>query len=420
MITRRTFLGAAGATVLTGNLRGAEPGGKKKLAVVTNVWTYKSHAWHMAERFLHGYPVEGKWHRPPIEVVSAYVDQTPDDDLSRDRAKEFGFKVYPSVAEALRCGGERLAVDAVLVIGEHGKYPRNEFNQIQYPRYDYFKKIVEVFEKDGRTAPVFNDKHLSWNWEWAKEMVDTSRKMKFPLLAGSSLPVTWRMPATDMPAGAEPEELMCVAFGGLDVYDFHALETIQCMAERRKGGETGVKAVQALRGASVWKALAAGGWAAGGWDPQLFEACLARSQTLAQPPTFSHRHPTPAQMKEWVKDPVAYRVEYADGLKATMLLLNGLVQDFTFAARLKGEKEPLSVLFHLPPNPNVTYSAALMSKAEEMFVTGTAPYPVERTLLTSGLTAAGLKSLATGEKRLETPHLAVKYEAPRESQFWRK
>src|SRR5207248_5956368 len=125
------------------------------------------------------------------------------------------------------------------------------------------------------------------------------------------------------------------------------------------------------------------------------------------------------QMKEWMKDPVAYRIEYADGLKATMLLLNGLVQDFTLAARLKSEKEPLSLLFHLPPNPNVTYSAALMSKAEEMFMTGKAPYPVERTLLTSGLVAAGLKSLATGGKRLETAHLAVKYEAPRDSQFWR-
>src|SRR5207244_11688351 len=143
---------------------------------------------------------------------------------------------------------------------------------------------------------------------------------------------------------------------GLDVYDFHALETIQCMAERRKGGETGVAAVQALRGDAVWKALADAAF-----DPRLFEACLCRSQTLAQAPTLSHRHPTPEQMKEWVKDPVAYRVEYADGLKATMLLLNGLVQDFTFAARFKGEKEPLSVLFHLPPNPNVTYSAPLMS-----------------------------------------------------------
>ncbi|MCI0700483.1 MAG: hypothetical protein L0241_05320 [Planctomycetia bacterium] len=419
MLTRRTFLGITGAALLAPHLHAAQPA-KKKLAVVTNIWTNRSHAWHMAERFLHGYPIEGKWHKPPIEVVSAYVDQKPENDLSAGRAKEFGFKIYPTIAEALRCGTDKLAVDAVLLIGEHGKYPRNEFNQIQYPRYEFFKKIVEVFDKDGRTAPVFNDKHLSWKWEWAKEMVDTAKKMKFPFLAGSSLPVTWRMPDLDMPFGAEVDEVMCIAFGGLDVYDFHALETIQCMTERRKGGETGVTAVTGFKGENVWKALAVGSWAKGGWDPKLFDACLARSQTLAQPEATSHRYPTLGQMKAWVKEPIAYRIEYTDGLKSTMLLLNGLVRDFNFAARIKDQKEPLSVLFHLPPNPNVTYSAALMSKAEEMFLTGKAPYPVERTLLTSGMTAAGLKSLATGEKRLETPHLAVKYEAPKESQYWRK
>jgi hypothetical protein len=423
MISRRTFLGAAGAVAMAGPrgmLAAEEPAGpKKKLAVVTNIWNYRSHAWHMAERFLHGYPINGKWHRPPVEVVSAYVDQVGKDDLSRDRAKEFGFKIYPTVAETLRCGGGKLAVDAVLVIGEHGKYPINELGQKQYPRYEYFKKVAEVFEKDGRAVPYFNDKHLSWKWEWAKEMVDTAKQMKFPLLAGSSLPVTWRMPAIDFPLGAEPEEVLCVAYGALDIYDFHALETLECMAERRKGGETGVKAVEVLRGEPVWKLLTTSGWDKGGLDPRLFEACLSRSHTLAQPATFSHRYPTPAQMKEMVKEPIAYRIEYADGLKGTMLLMNGLTQDFLFAARLKGEKEPLSTLFHLPPNPNVTYSAALMSKAEEMFTTGEAPYPVERTLLTSGLVAAGLKSLAEG-KRLETPHLAVKYDAPRESQFFRK
>lgn len=423
MISRRDFIGSVGASLAVGSLNAlpaaeSKPHTRKRLAVVTNVWTYRSHAWHMAERFLHGYPVGGKWHRPAVEVVAAYVDQKPKGDLSRGRAKEFGFTIHPSVAEALRCGGGKLAVDAVLVIGEHGEYPKSHYGQIQYPRYQYFKQIVEVFKKDGRTTPVFNDKHLSWKWEWAKEMVDTAREMKFPFQAGSSLPLTWRMPAVDMPFGAEPEELLCVAFGGLDVYDFHALETLQCMAERRKGGETGVSSVQAFRGDDVWKAMAAGGWAAGGWDPKLFEACLSRSQTLAQPETFSHRFPTPAQMREWVKDPVAYRIEYVDGLKATMLLLNGLVQDFTFAARMKGEKQPLSTLFHLPPNPNVTYSAELMKRAEQMFVSGKAVYPVERTLLTSGLVIAGLTSLTDGQKRLETPHLStLHYQAPKESLF---
>lgn len=414
MIPRRAFLGTAAALAAARLAPAADKptGPRKKLAVVTTVWNYMSHAWHMAERFLAGYPREGKWHHPPFEVVSAYVDQTPKGDLSRQRAEEFGFKVYPSIAEALRCGGDKLAVDAVLVIGEHGKYPVNEYGQTAYPRYQFFKQVVEVFEKDGRVVPMFNDKHLSWKWDWAKEMADTVHKMKIPYLAGSSLPVTWRMPAVDLPYGAEVEELMCLAMGRPDSYDFHALEAVQCMAERRKGGETGVKAVHGLRGEAVWKAMADKAW-----DPELFEACLCRSQTLAQPETTSHRHPTTVQMRAWVKDPVAYKVEYIDGTRATMFLMNGLVGDFTFAARLKGG-EVLSTLFYLPPNPNVTYSAALMSKAEELFTTGKAPYPIERTLLTTGLVEAGVRSMGEG-KRLETPHLAVKYQGPRESLFWK-
>src|SRR6185503_7354006 len=169
----------------------------------------------------------------------------------------------------------------------------------------------------------------------------------------------------------------------------------------------------------VWQAMDAGSWSAGGWDPKLFEACLARSQTLTQPATYSHRYPTNALIREFVKEPIACRVEYADGLKATMLLMNGLVNDFTFAARIKGEATPLSTLFYLPPTPNVTYSAGLMSQAERMFMTGKAPYPIERTLLTTGLVAAGMQSLATGQRRIATPHLAVRYRAPRESIFLR-
>lgn len=420
MFNRRVLLGAASAGILlpSWGLRAADAE-RKRLAVVTTEWRYRSHAWHMAERFLVGYPKQGKWHRPPFEVVSAYVDQFPGGELSRKRAAEFGFTIYPHIAQALRAGGKDLAVDAVLVIGEHGDYPLNEIGQKKYPRYEFFKAITDVFRADGRAVPVFNDKHLSWKFDWAKEMVAISKELKFPFLAGSSLPVTWRMPDVDLPYDAEVEEIVCVAHGGVDIYDFHALETIQCMAERRKGGETGVVAVTGLRGDSVWKAMAAGDWKSGGWDAELFTACLSRSQTLAQPESYSHRYPTPEQIRTWVKEPIAYRIEYADGLKATMLLLNGLVEDFNFAARIKGEREPLSTLFHLPPNPNVVYSAALMAKAEETFVTGKAPYPVERTMLTSGLVEAGMRSLAGGQKRLETPHLAIKYQAPKESQYYR-
>ena len=390
---------------------------RKRMAIVTTEWRYHCHAWHMAERFLVGYPTQGHWHEPKLEVVSAYVDQFPEKDLSRQRSEEFGFPIYDSVAEALRCGGTELAGDAVLLIGEHGDYPKNEFGQTQYPRYELFKQITDVYRADGRAAPVFNDKHLSWKWDWAREMVDLSEELGFALAAGSSLPGTWRMPSIEMPATAPVEEMMSVSIGSMDSYDFHALETIQCMAERRQGGETGVTAVQGLQGDAVWQAMAAGDWSKGGWDASLFEACLSRSQTLVQPESYSHRYPTQKQIQEWVKEPVAYRIEYVDGTRATMLLMNGLVGDFTFAARIGGQSAPLSTLFYLPPVPNVMYSAELMAKAEATFMTGKSPCPIERTLLTSGLTEACVQSASTNQQRMETPHLHITYPVPAESTF---
>lgn len=422
MLNRRDFLAAGGAALIGPSLfhsAQAETSTPGRLAVVTTKWTYGTHAWHMAERFLHGYPLRGKWHDPQWQVVSAYVDQRPEGDLSSDRAKRHGFTVYPTVAEALRCGGSKMAVDAVLLIGEHGDYALNEFGQKLYPRYELFTQIADVFEKDGRSAPVFNDKHLSWKFAWAKEMVERSRELRFPLLAGSSLPVTWRMPAVDLPHGAEVENSLVIAYGGKDVYDFHAIETLQCMLQRRKGGETGIRKVTGLEKEAVWSHLRNPQQDGSCWDPRLVEACLSRSQTLRQPETFSHRLPDAEQIQKWVKEPRAFVFEYTDGTTGTMLMLNGLVRDFTFAARIKGQDEPISTLFYLPPTPNVVYSAALMHHAETMFNTGKTPYPIERTLLTSGMVEAGLQSLKRGRPQ-ETPHLDVRYSVPEAPVFWER
>ncbi len=420
MLDRRGFLqvGAAGipAVLLTSSETLAKrPAKKKRMAIVTTTWWYGSHAWHMATRFLVGYPVNGKWHHPEIEVVSAYVDQIKDNDLSKRRAKEFGFTVYPTIAEALRNGTDKLDVDCVLLIGEHGDYEVNEIGQKLYPRYRLFNGITDVFREEEKSLPIFNDKHLSWNFEWAADMVAQSKELKFPFLAGSSLPVTWRMPSVELPFGAEIEEAMVVAYGPKDIYDFHALETLQCMMERRSGGETGVKSIHALEGDTVWKHLADKRW-----SPVLFEACLSRSQTLSQTEDFSHRYPSLALMKELVENPVCYQLEYNDGTRATMMLMNGLVRDFNFAAKLKGQVEPLSTCFYLPPNPNVVYSAALMNNAEKMFMTHKVPYRIERTLLTSGMVQSALQSLHLGQRKLDTPHLDVTYKASKESSFYRR
>ena len=161
-MTRRTFLSAATGAVAAPLLAADPPRerARKKMAIVATEYRYLSHAQHMGDRFLVGYPLHGAWHKPGLGVVALYVDQKPRGDLSGKRAAEFGCKVYPTIAEALRRGGDKLAVDAVLVIGEHGDYPRNEIGQKLYPRYQFFKQVVEVFRKDGRAVPYFNDKHL--------------------------------------------------------------------------------------------------------------------------------------------------------------------------------------------------------------------------------------------------------------------
>jgi hypothetical protein len=389
----------------------------RRIAVVTTVYRYLSHAQHMADRFLIGYPHEGQWHRPDTKVVSLYVDQKPEGDQSAARAKEFGFQVYPTIAEALRCGGSKLAVDAVLIIGEHGSYPKNEKGQILYPRYEFFKQCVDVFEKDGRVVPVYNDKHLSYSFEKAKWMVDTGKRMKFPMLAGSSLPVTWRLPDMELPLDCEIEEALMVGVGGSDPMDYHALEAMQCMVERRKGGETGVKSVQLLDGEAVWKA-----GREGRFSKALLTAALSRSdspQGLTIKDGRTQDLVGSGELPKLVKKPAAYFIERNDGLRTTLLMLDGAVKDYTFAAKVKGVPGYPSTQFFLSPTPNVTYSACLVSKIEEMFVTGKAPYPVERTLIVSGMLESCLTSRLEGQKRLETPHLQVRYKAPKQSQHAR-
>ncbi|MEZ5354156.1 MAG: hypothetical protein R2762_16080 [Bryobacteraceae bacterium] len=391
----------------------------KRVAILTTVYRYLSHAQHMGDRLLIGYPHEGEWHKPDLQVVSLYVDQKPQGDQSQERAKEFGFKVYPTIAEALRQGGDTLAVDAVLIIAEHGDYPRNDLGQVLYPRHEFFQQCVAVFDKDKRAVPVYNDKHLSYSFDKARWMVDQSERLKFPMLAGSSLPVTWRLPDVEIPLGAQVEEALMVGVGGSDPMDYHALEAMQCMVERRKGGETGIRSVQLIDGDEVWKA-----GEDGRWSKRLLEAALSRSDT---PQGISVTDPRPQDLvgsgvlPKLVKNPAAYFIERNDGLKTTLLMLNGAVKDYTFAARVAGQGI-VSTQFFLSPTPNVTYSACLVSKIVEMFVTGKAPYPVQRTLIVSGMLESCLQSRHQGGKRLETPHLSARaagYKAPARSQHAR-
>jgi hypothetical protein len=373
----------------------------KKVAAVVTEYRLHSHADVIVGKILEGYHHDGGA-GPNLKLVSLYVDQFPANDMSRALAKKYSFTIHDSIPAALTAGGKELAVDGVLSIGEHGKYPRNDKGQVLYPRRRFFEQVADTFARCKKAVPVFNDKHLAATWADAKWMYDRARELFVPFLAGSSLPVTWRRPPLQLPKNCDLVEAVQVGYGPLEAYGFHALESLQCLAERRRGGESGVQAVQCLQGEAMWQALDQGRW-----SKPLLEAALARVPAHA---AGDYRGPTAR-----AADAAVFLVEYRDGFRAAVAMLNGWVHEgdggaFCFAGRLKGEDRPAATHFYLQQPDPFAHFAYLVKAIDATIQTGHAVYPVERTLLTTGILDAAMTSRAENHRRVETPHLAVRYQ----------
>lgn len=398
MTTRREFLATAAAPLVAAPQ--ATP--PKRIAAVVTEYRHNSHADVIVGKYLDGYRQNGQPPRPRSRIVSMYTDQVPKNDMSRAKAKEHNIPIYPTIWETLTLGGaDRLAVDGVLFIGEHGNYPYNEKGQHLYPRYKLFLEITDVFRGTGKSVPVYSDKHLSYSWYQAKRMVEISRELKFPMMAGSSIPVAYRPEGVDLEWGAKAKHAVSIFYADPDAYGFHLLEGLQCMVERRQGGETGVAAVQYIEKQAMWDWVAQTPWA-----EKLLNAALAKGVTRK-----------PGDIRQLGKEDYAFRVWYRDGLEAAAFMTNGIAQDAATAVEVEGRAEPVATLMWLEEGPPFQHFACLVQAIEKMFETGRPTYPVERTLLTSGVLEAVLTSKFENGKRLETPHLAVRYTAPRKGFF---
>jgi hypothetical protein len=427
MTSRRTFLEAAGASVALGTSLAAEPSAQNprpKVAALASTYHYLSHAYHIVGRFLDGFPLhDGRGlHRPDFQVASLYIEQAPAaTDLGRAKAHHHGVRNSPTIADALTLGTGTLAVDAVLLIAEHGDYPLNARLQKLYPRGKYFREVLDVFRTSGKSVPVFIDKHLSYDRREAQGMVDATRALKVPLMAGSSLPVTWRLPPVEVPLGLTWKEAVVASRGEIEIFGFHALETLQCWAERRdtKGKGQGVAAVTCLEGDAVWRAIDDGRV-----SRELLDEALSRSHTVnvgdmrQNVRDFTVQY---ANRPTFLRGPIAFLVEYVDGFRSSALILNGHVDDTTIAARIDRPREPIaSTLMYLPAPPGASFFNPLVLRIEEFFNSGKPPYPVERTLLTGGILDAALDGRIKGGIRVDTPELAaIDYAAPADSGFIR-
>jgi hypothetical protein len=373
-------------------------GPRKKIAALTTTYFLRSHADDIITRFLEGYWINDRYYAPACDVVSLYMDQVHRADIGYRLAAAYRFPVTRSIREALTLGTGKLAVDGVLLVAEHGDYAFNDRQQQLYPRFKFFRQVVDTFRNSGRAVPVYSDKHLSWNWAEAKQMYDWSHELNFPFMAGSSVSVTFRRPELDYPRGVEFEDALMVGNGWVtDGGLFHDLEALQCFVERRKGGETGIQAVRHLQGDDVWHAAEQGRW-----SRELLSAALSRAERLG-----------PGRPED-VKQPVACLLEYNDGFRAAVVALGGLVNEYLVAFRVKGRPAIDSTLCYVPLENSNNFSM-LVHGIAQMFETGRSPYAVERTLLTTGALSCLMDSAYRGHARLETPALRVAYTAPAES-----
>lgn len=364
---------------------------KKKVAAVITVYFAGSHADVILGKIMDGWKQDGG-PGPALELTGVYMDQTNANDVGRKRLADHGVPLFDTIEKALTGGGNRIPVDGVICIGEHGNYPFNAKGQQLYPRRRFFTEITNTFEKFGRVVPVFHDKHIGPVWEDALWMYNRARQLKVPFMAGSSLPLAYRRPEISLPAGSNIESAVGIGYSGLDIYGIHALEVFQYYMERRKGSETGVKAVQFLQGDAMWQAVDDGRVS----KPAL-ESAFAAVPKQGNPDIRQD------------KNAGLFLFEYNDGTPGAVFML-GCVNGTAMGIKLKGKSEPLAVAVEERTEPRYPHFAYLLKAVERMIHTGRPSYPVERTLLTSGILDRVLTSRHEGGRRIETPELAIAYQ----------
>lgn len=411
-ISRREMLGITGMaslTALTGIPSGAAAQtqqARPRIAVLVTYWgATRSHADWIVTKLIDGYWWQGAYIPSRVDVASIYMHQHDESVLGQKVAKAKGIPVFETVGEAVTLGGKELAVDGVVIVGEHGDYPKDLKGHWLLPRWWIYNQVVRVFEESKRSVPVFNDKHLSYNWDEAKWMFDKSRELNFPLTGGSSIPVYYRKPEKELDIDTPIKHSIVLGGASDEGGIFHCIDVLQAFVERRKGGETGVKSVQSIRGPETWNWVERNPWAA-----KLLESVVEKFEL--QPGHFQQN----AQANLCV-------VEYNDGTKAAVL--SGRDVGWTFAAEIDGQKDPeiISMLGWAGPFDQYHASNAQPHWITETMVTKKEPFHAERLLLSTGIVNYYMESnwengvFAEIGRKIETPFMNMTYRSTRGAQF---
>jgi hypothetical protein len=351
-----------------------------------------SHADIMATKFFTGIPTDDGMVKPSIKIVSMYIAQLGPKDIGARIAAMNGVPLYPTIADALTLGGDKLAVDAVIYVGEHGDYQYNRWGEKMYPRLNFLDQIFRVYDGSGKIVPTFTDKALAYSCLDSTWIYNRAKELKVPMMAGSSTPYWWRDPNVVHPIGTKITEAVAIGYASLDGYGIHVVELLQCMVERRAGGETGVSSVEGLKGNDVWAAIDSGKI-----SQELVDAACDKIKGKAN-----------GSMRDLVKMPLAVIVHYKDGTVGACLMLDEYVnRGWAYAAKADGATAACE--FINPPT-NMVYPtfSYLNLNIERFILSGKQPYPIERNLLTSCVIDMAIRSTVEGKIK-KTPFLDIVY-----------
>ena len=403
-LTRRDMLkisGVAGMASLAGiaPYAGAQTTPRRpRIACLVSYWGLPtSHADWIVNKLLDGYWWQGAHTPSRVDVVSVYIHQLDTSLLGQKVCKAKNIPIYKTVGEAVTLGGPELAVDGVVIVAEHGNYPTDLKGHWLLPRWWIYQQVIRVFEQSKRSVPIFNDKHLSYNWDDAKWMFDKSRELQFPLTGGSSIPTYFRTPEVEIAVDTLIRNSVVVGSSPDEGAISHCIDVLQAFVDRRKGGETGVKSVQSIRGPETWQWVERTPWAG-----NLLEA-VRKNFNLK-----------PGYFQEGRQSNVCI-VEYNDGTNGAVISGSGV--GWTYAGEIAGQQNPTIISMLGWPGPISQYHAANGHEhwITEMMLTRKEPFNAERLLLSTGIVNHYMDSnwedgrySAVG-RRIETPYMNMSY-----------
>ena len=393
----------------------AQAPAKKQIALMGTVVFRHSHAQHFIDRFLLGYSWDGQWRTPDVELVSLYIDQFPKEDLVRAIAKRHGVPLATTIPEALTMGTSKLAVDGVVIIGEHGKYPQEREGAGAISPVCVLQGGGQgLREERAERAGVQRQAPLDPLGRVRRDGGRLAKRLGFPFLAGSSLPVTWRLPAVDMPWALPWSRAFAWAMAGWIATTSTGWRRPSACRSAARGARSGSRACRPCEGPRC---------GTGSRPRRRPDRSSSRPSRAATPCRWRKAiSPTASASNgpgESFREVLAYFIEHVDGF-ATTLFMMPVIQDFTYAGLISGTNEVISCQMYLPMpgrgSSTADFFNPLVRHIERMIVEGQAPYPVERTLLTSGMMLSAVESLHRGGERVETPEWRFVTRAP-ESRF---